>query len=126
MNTSWFGVVVGQGFAQRDQQNRLLGALGAGGCPSPTQPSFPWLESLRRPCRCDSDAHNLASDIYLSRGRHTGTIPLRSAGRFCRDPYPSFAIIDCQEARIMDGPKEDLSDDRRGRVKQAEKIKKGV
>lgn len=105
MNTSWFGVVVGQGLAQRDQQqNRLLGALG--GCPSPTQPSFPWLESLRRPCRCDSDAHNLASDIYLSRGRHcmrpprrrhTGTVPLRSAGRFCRDPYPSFAIIDCQE-----------------------------
>lgn len=61
MNTSWFGVVVGQGLAQRDQQNRLLGALG--GCPSPTQPSFPWLESLRRPCRCDSDAHNLGSDI---------------------------------------------------------------
>jgi hypothetical protein len=54
------------------------------------------------------------------RRRHTGTIPLRSAGRFCRDPYPSFAIIDCQEARIMDGPKEDLSDDPRGRVKQAE------
>lgn len=77
MNTSWFGVVVGQGFAQRDQQNRLLGALG--GCPSPTQPSFPWLESLRRPCRCDSDAHNLGSDIYLSRGRHCMHAPLVGA-----------------------------------------------
>lgn len=126
MNTSWFGVVVGQGLAQRD--HRTVSSAPWGVVLRP--PSFPWLESLRRPCRCDSDAHNLGSDIYLSRGRHCMHAPLVGATqeRFRYAVQADFVVTRIRplpssivkKARIMDGPKEDLSDDRRGRVKQAE------
>lgn len=72
--------------------------------------------------------HEDATACAPPRRRHTGTIPLRSAGRFCRDPYPSFAIIDCQEGayhgrtqrrseRRSTGEGQASREDKEGRVK---------
>jgi hypothetical protein len=89
MNTSWFGVVVGQGLAQRD--HRTVSSAPWGVVLRP--PSFPWLESLRRPCRCDSDAHNLGSDISRLTS-HEDATRVNNQERFRYAVQADFVVTD--------------------------------